>query len=151
MPEAANPNAIANAPYRPWRLLALLGWGAFLLIYFKRIPGIELSLIPTIAITAGLILFSLFAMPDRRAELLGFSALFAIGFIGTAAGLSMTQKMAMTGVLMMLALGYALWLVRRSSLRLRLLVIGVFLLIAMMEVSMAGVEALAELVIESGG
>ena len=136
--------SVPDAPYRPWRLLVLLGWVLFVLVHDKRIPGLELNFTEQLGAAIALMVLSWFVMPNRRAELLGLSALIAVGVIGFAAGLSLAQKLAMIGVLAMLALGCALWLLRHASLRLRLIVIGIFLGIAALEIFLAGFESLVE-------
>lgn len=141
---------VADKPYRPWRLIALVGWLLLILIHYKAIPGVELSIVQKLIATVGLIVFSWFAMPNRRAELLGFSALLAILILGSAGDFSIGQVLVLIGLVMLLTLGYALWLLRHSSLRLRLIVIGVFLAVAALEIFAAGFESLVEMLASAG-
>lgn len=128
----------------PWRLLVLLGWVMFVLVHDHRIPGIELAFLPQLVIVTALMVASWFSMPHRRAELLGVAVLIAVGMVGIAANLTLEQKMAILGAIILVPIGYALWLVRHASLRLRLVLIAMFAGVIMVEVFAVGLEHLFE-------
>ena len=135
----------ADAPLRLWRLAVLVGWIVFVLAYDRRIPGVELDFAGSLLAAVALMTATWFAMPNRRAELIGFATLIAVGAVGAAAGLTMPQKLALIGVVALLPLAYVLWLLRHASLRVRLVVLAVAAGIVALEFFLAGFEALIEL------
>lgn len=144
MTEPNQPPGI-DAPQRPWRLIVLIGWVVFVLAYDRHIPGVRLDFAGNLLAVVILMTASWFAMPKRRAELMAFATLIAIGAIGVAAGLTMPQKLALIGLVALLPLAYVLWLLRNASLRVRLILVAVVAGIVALEFLMAGFEALVEL------
>ena len=103
MTEPNQPPGI-DAPQRPWRLIVLIGWVVFVLAYDRHIPGVRLNFAGNLLAVVILMTASWFAMPKRRAELMAFATLIAIGAIGVAAGLTMPQKLALIGLVALLPL-----------------------------------------------
>ncbi len=144
MTEPTEP-AGTDAPWRPWRLIVLIGWVVFVLAYDQRIPGVRLDFAGSLLAVVVLMTGSWFAMPNRRAELIGFATLIGVGAVGVVADLTIPQKLALIGFLMLLPLAYMLWLLRHASLRVRLVLIAVVAGIIALEFFLAGFEALVEL------
>lgn len=144
MAETTKQHPLPDEHYRPWRLLTLIGWLLFFLVFLKLIPGVELTFIQGVIAAAGLMMLSWFTMPKKRGKILGYSSLFAVAAIGWAFDLSIGQKMALIGMVALFALGGLLWLLRRSSLRLRLTVIGLALGLAGLEFIAGGLDAIME-------
>lgn len=144
MREEERPQPV-EVPYRPWRLLVLIGWVAFVLVHDRRISGVELEFVWQLVAAIVLMVLSWFAMPNRRSELLAIAVLIAIGVVGFAADLTMTQKIALIGLVMMAVIAYALWLLRHASRRLRMIVVGLMLAVIALEFFVVGFEMLAEL------
>lgn len=141
---AQNTSPDQKAGAGPWRLLVLLGWIMFVLVHDHRIPGMELEAVPQVAIVVALMVASWLVMPNRRAELMGIAVVLAVGVIGVAANLTLQQKLAILGLVMLVPIAYALWLVRHASSRLRFVVMAVFAGVVMVEFIGVGVDELLD-------